>query len=65
MIEQMRIGMMSGGDPEAYDRYLAILHWRQDIGEIRIIDVNEEIATVEILDPRLARICGGGHARTQ
>lgn len=65
MIETMRIGMMSGGDPVAYQRYLAILHWRQDIGEIRIIDVTEEIATVEILDPRLARICGGGNVRAQ
>ena len=65
MIETMRIGMMSGGDPAMYEFYLSVLYWRQWTGEIRIIEVNEELATVEILDPRLARICGGGNARTQ
>lgn len=56
MIEQMRIGMMSGGDPIAYDRYLAVLKAQERAGEIRILDIEDGVATIELLDERLIRL---------
>lgn len=52
MIEQLRIGEMSGGDPIAFQRYVDVLHWRQEVGELRILGITDGIATVEILDKR-------------
>ena len=52
MIEHLRIGEMSHGDPVAFQRFVDILCWREKVGELRILEISKGVATVEILDRR-------------
>ena len=53
MIEMIRIGEMADGDPVTFQRFLDVLHWRQTVGELRILGVTDGVATVEVLDRNL------------
>ncbi len=53
-IEVLRLWLLSDGDPLCLERLRQSLRCQQDAGDVRILHMDDETATIELLNPSWA-----------